>query len=157
MSMEIKSTVFNDGERIPDFNVMKAIGGDNTSLPFQWTNVPAGTKSFAFSIIDTHPVANNWIHWLVINIPVSSINIAEGVSLRNMTVGCLELRNSFGKAGYGGPQPPEGSGDHTYVCTVYALSIGKLYFRINPSFSDFKEALEGSILAQASITGKYGR
>lgn len=155
--MKLTSSSFKDGERIPDLFVMKDIGGENISLGFEWSNAPADTKSFAFSIIDPHPVANNWVHWLVVNIPASSTSIAEGASLRNMTLGCVELINSYGKSGYGGPQPPEGSGEHPYVCTVFALSVVKYNFKSNPTLADFKMALEGNILDQASITGKYGR
>ena len=155
--MEIKSSAFKDGERIPDLYVMKKIGGENISLPFEWSNAPAETKSFAFSMIDPHPVANNWVHWLVIHILPSSTGIAEGVSGRNMTVGCVEFKNSFGISGYGGPQPPAGSGDHPYVCTVYALSVPRLSFNLTISLSEFNAGLEGKILDQASITGIYGR
>ena len=155
--MELKSSAFKDGERIPDIYVMKEIGGENISLPFEWTNAPAETKSFAFSMIDPHPVANNWVHWLAINIHKSSTGIAEGASARNMTVGTVEFKNSYGKNGYGGPQPPAGSGDHPYVCTVYALSVPILHFPLSISLSDFKAGLESKILAQATMTGTYGR
>ena len=156
-NMELKSSAFNDGERIPDQYVMKAIGGQNTSLDFEWSNAPAETKSFAFSIIEPHPVANNWVHWLVINIPASTNSIAETASGKNMPAGSMEFNNSYGSFGYGGPQPPAGSGDHPYVCTVYALNVDKMDLGINASLSDFKKALEGKMLAQAIVTGKYGR
>lgn len=156
-NMELKSSSFNDGERIPDQYVMKAIGGRNISLDFEWRNAPAGTKSFAVSIIDPHPVANNWIHWLVINIPVSISRIPEGASGAKMPEGSVELQNSYGDIGYGGPQPPTGSGIHPYVCTVYALNVDKLDLSSNVSLSDFTKSLEGKILAQATIKGNYGR
>jgi phosphatidylethanolamine-binding protein (PEBP) family uncharacterized protein len=59
--------------------------------------------------------------------------------------------------GYGGPQPPRGTGDHPYVITVYALSVPRLDLSKNTSLAAFKEALAGKVLAQASITGYYGR
>ena len=154
--MKLKSSAFKDGERIPDIYVMKEVGGENMSLPFEWSDAPDETRSFAFTMIDHHPVANNWIHWMVINIPSSSDNICEGASGRNMTVGSREFRNSFGKGCYGGPQPPVGSGDHPYVCTLYAISVRVLYLDLTISLSEFKAGLEGRILAQASMTGIYG-
>lgn len=155
--MELKSAAFADEGRIPDKYIMKAIGGQNTSLPFDWGNVPAGTKSFAFSIIDPHPVADNWIHWIVINISADAGSFAEGASGKNMPAGIAELKNSYGDIGYGGPQPPVGSGDHPYVCTLYALNTDKLNLSTDVSLSDFKNAMADKILAEASITGKYGR
>ncbi len=155
--MELKSDAFDDGDNISTTYIMKEIGGENISLPFDWSNAPAETKSFAFSIVDPHPVASNWVHWFVINIPAGTNSIQEGASGKNMPAGCIELNNTYGSVGYGGPQPPPGSGEHPYVCTVYALSVDKLELGANVSLSDFKKALEGKILAQASTTGKYGR
>lgn len=155
--MDLKSSSFNDGGRIPDQYVMEAIGGRNVSFSFAWENAPVEAKSFALSIIDPHPVADNWIHWLVINIPSNSKEIAEGASGKNMPDESTELQNSYGGMGYGGPQPPTGSGLHPYVCTVYALSVDKLNLSSSVSLSDFTKSLEGKILAQGSIIGKYGR
>ncbi|MEE9165763.1 MAG: YbhB/YbcL family Raf kinase inhibitor-like protein [Nitrospinota bacterium] len=155
--MELKSDAFDDGETISTTYIMKEIGGENISLPFEWSNAPAETKSFAFSIVDPHPVANNWVHWFVINIPAGTNSIEEGASGENMPAGSMELNNTYGSVGYGGPQPPARSGDHPYVCTVYALSVDKLDLGANVSLSDFKKALEGKILAQATTTGNYGR
>ena len=69
----------------------------------------------------------------------------------------LELENSFGFNGYGGPQPPKGTGEHPYVCTLYALSVEKMDLEPETSLSEFKKALEGKILAEASLTGMYHR
>ena len=34
----------------------------------------------------------------------------------------VELLNSFGKKGWGGPQPPKNSGVHKYIFKIFALS-----------------------------------
>ncbi len=155
--MEIQSSACKDGGKIPIQYVMVAAGGKNLSLPLTWKNVPAGTKSFALSIVDPHPVAQNWVHWLVINIPVSTTSLEEGASTKKMPSGSMELKNSFGQIGYGGPQPPKGSGEHPYVVTIYALNVEKLDLGVNPSLAAFKKALEGKIIQSASMTGKYER
>ncbi len=74
-----------------------------------------------------------------------------------MPQGSVELRNSFGDIGYGGPQPPQGTGDHPYVFTFYALNVERLNLNTNTSLSVFKKALEGKVLGTATLTGKYGR
>ncbi len=153
--MEIQCSVFKDGEKIPVQYVMPAAGGKNISLPLSWTGFPLGTKSFALSMVDPHPVARNWVHWLVINIPPETTFLEEGASGRKMPAGAVELKNSFGRTGYGGPQPPKGSGEHPYVLTVYALSADKLNLSPSVSLADFKKALEGKVLQSAAITGKY--
>ena len=110
--MELSSAAFKDGEKIPIQYVMPGAGGKNISVPLSWKNVPSGTKSFALSAIDPHPVAQNWVHWLVINIPATATSLEEGASKKKMPPGSIELKSSFGDVGYGGPQPPKGTGDH---------------------------------------------
>jgi Raf kinase inhibitor-like YbhB/YbcL family protein len=155
--MEISSSAFKDQGKIPIQYVMPGAGGKNISIPLTWKNVPAGTKSFALSIVDPHPVAQNWVHWLVINIPKEVTSIEEGASKKKMPFGSMELKSSFGDIGYGGPQPPKGTGDHPYVVTLYALNVEKLDLGVNTSLSAFKKAIEGKVIESASITGKYGR
>jgi Raf kinase inhibitor-like YbhB/YbcL family protein len=156
-AMEILSYAFKDGEKIPIQYVMPGAGGKNISIPLAWENVPSGVKSFALLIVDPHPVAQNWVHWLVINIPSNVTSIEEGASRKKMPHGSTELKNSFGDIGYGGPQPPKGTGDHPYVVTLYALNVEKLDLGINTSLSAFKKATEGKVIGTTSITGRYGR
>jgi len=155
--MKLTSTAFTDGGKIPVPHVMPGAGGKNISLPLTWTGAPAGAKSFALSIVDPHPVARNWVHWLVVNIPPEVHALAPGASRSQMPAGALELQNSFGDPGYGGPQPPKGTGDHPYVTTLYALSVPHLDLGGHPALAGFQKALEGKILASASITGYFGR
>ena len=155
--MEISSLAFKDGEKIPIQYVMPGAGGKNTSVPLSWKNIPSGTKSFALAMVDPHPVAQNWVHWLVINIPANAVSIEEGASRKKMPPGSIELQSSFGDIGYGGPQPPKGTGDHPYVFTLYALNVEKLNLGVNTSLPAFKKALEGKILGSTTLTGKYGR
>lgn len=155
--MEILSSAFKDGEKIPIQYVMPGAGGKNISIPLAWKNAPAGVKSFCLTIVDPHPVAQNWVHWLVIDIPAQAPSIEEGASKKKMPKGSMELKNSWGDVGYGGPQPPKGTGDHPYVVTLYALSVEKLDLNMNTSLSAFKKAIEGKVIGSAFITGKYGR
>jgi Raf kinase inhibitor-like YbhB/YbcL family protein len=156
-AMQITSTAFQDGGKIPQKYVMPGAGGQNLSLPLVWSGAPAGVQSFALSIVDPHPVAKNWVHWLVINLPPDATSLAEGASGKNLPPGAMELNNSWGKPGYGGPQPPKGTGDHPYVVTVYALSVAKLDLPVHTDLTAFAQALEGKVLGQASLTGYYSQ
>ncbi len=155
--MEIQSSAFKDGGRIPVQYVMKAAGGKNLSIPLSWKDVPPGTKSLALSIVDPHPIAQNWVHWLVINIPPGVTSLPEGASGKGMPSGAMELKNSFGETGYGGPQPPKGSGEHPYVVTLYALNVDRVDLPVSTSLSAFKKALEGRVIGTAAITGMYSQ
>ena len=156
-NMKFSSSAFGDGERIPLKYVMSGAGGENLSPPLKWEGEPEGTKSFAISCYDPHPVARNWVHWLVVNIPASVHSLSEGASGKSMPSGAVELANSFGFVGYGGPQPPPGTGDHPYVFTVYALKTEQVNLSGSHSIKEFEEFLKPYLLCKASITGYFGR
>jgi Raf kinase inhibitor-like YbhB/YbcL family protein len=156
-AMKLSSSAFAEGAKIPQQYVMPGAGGKNVSVPLKWSEAPPGTKSFALSMVDPHPVARNWVHWLVINLPATATSLEEGASGRKLPPGAVELKSSFGDLGYGGPQPPKGTGDHPYVFTLYALSVAQLGLGPNTSLTAFQQALEGKVLASASTTGYFGR
>jgi len=156
-ALELSSPAFRDGGTIPQEHVMTAIGGKNISPPLEWRNSPEKTESFALSIVDHAPVAKRWVHWLVINIPAATSSLEAGASGGSMPEGSLELRSSYGTIGYGGPQPPAGTGQHPYVITLYALDARSIDLSQDANLSAFKETLEGHVLEKAEITGHYGR
>ena len=156
--MKIISSAFQEGKAIPTkYAYHGVVGGKNISLPLSWSEVPLETLSLALSIIDPHPVAQNWIHWFVINLPKNSTGLPEGASAKRMPASSKELYNSYGTTGYGGPEPPKGTGPHPYVVTLYALNIDSLDLPENTTLPAFKKALEGKILATAQVTGIYER
>ena len=63
-------------------------------------------------------------------------------------------KNDFGKIGYGGPCPP--SGTHRYVFRLYALDA-LLNLGANATRAMVLKAIEGHILAEGRLTGKYAR
>jgi Raf kinase inhibitor-like YbhB/YbcL family protein len=133
-------------------------GGQNLSPPLAWHNPPDGTKSFALACVDRHPIARNWVHWLVINIP-SDINVlGEGASgTAKMPARTKELNNTFGTVGWGGPQPPSGSGIHKYEFILYALNVENLDLGVNSKLEAFDKAIKGKVLAEVKLTGTYQR
>ncbi|MCF8108226.1 MAG: YbhB/YbcL family Raf kinase inhibitor-like protein [Desulfohalobiaceae bacterium] len=153
--MQLQSPAYNDKASIPVKYAMPGAGGENLSVPLTWTDPPEGTRSFALTMLDPHPVANNWIHWMVIDIPAETRKLEEGASGKQMPEGARELSNSFGKGGYGGPQPPAGTGEHPYVCTLYALSTESLDLDARASLADFEQAIQGKVLDKAEYTGIF--
>lgn len=156
--MVLTSAAFHDGQVLATKFAHQGIpGGRNLSPPLSWSDIPPSTLSLALSVIDPHPVANNWVHWFVINIPKASISLPEGASGRSMLIGARELMNSFGERGYGGPEPPKGTGPHPYQFTLYALSVPSLDLSENISLAGFQRALEGVVHSRARITGIFER
>jgi len=156
--MRVHSPALTNTKYLPTKYATKQVrGGQNISLPVKWEDVPGGTKSFVLSIIDRHPIANNWVHWYVLNIPPSTREIPEGASgdTLRLPAGSMELRNSFGGPGYGGPQPPRGSGPHEYAVTVYALNVESLSLGLGSTPDECLNALEGTVLASATAVGIF--
>lgn len=154
----VTSAAFADGGVIPVKYCLASVnGGENVSIPLEWTGAPDGTASFVVAMIDTHPVANDWVHWIVIDLPASTTGLPEGASDSAIPDAADELDNSFGEDRYGGPAPPPGSGDHEYVVTVYALDTTTVVMPEQPSAADIASAIEGHVLASASVAGVFGR
>jgi hypothetical protein len=132
-------------------------GGANLSLPVQWSGVPPGTASFVLTVVDLHPIARRWLHWAVIDLPAGVTELPEGASgrARLMPSGAIELVNTFGEPGYGGPQPPRGSGTHEYAITLTALSRPTLELIAGATLQDVERAMRGSVLASASLSGWF--
>jgi Raf kinase inhibitor-like YbhB/YbcL family protein len=152
-------TASRGGSTIPAEYAMRAVpGGRNTSIPYAWGDAPAETKSFALTLVDTAPIAHDWVHWAVVDIPESVAALAQGASgTPEMPEGAIELRNTFGVKGYGGPQPPAGTGPHTYVATLYALDVPHVEAGPAPSAAELERALAGHVIASATSLGRFGR
>ena len=132
--------------RFPSHMSCRAPAAKTCPCPWPGPGRRPGRKSFALTIIDPHPVAHNWVHWLVMDIPGDATSLAEGASGKKMPPGAVELKNSWGELSYGGPQPPKGTGDHPYVVTLYALSVPKLDLKPTAGWAELKQAMEGKIL-----------
>lgn len=144
---------------IPVKYAMKGVaGGQNTSIPYAWGVASARTKSFALTVVDKHPMAHNWVHWMVIDIPASVTCLPEGVSgSTRLPAGTRELKNTFGAVGYGGPQPPARSGPHNYVATLYALDVPSLNLPSDASLAQFESAVSQHTVASETCTGWLAR
>lgn len=154
-NMKLSSKSYPSGGLIPPKYAMKAIsGGQNISPHLLIEDIPANTQSIGLAIVDRHPMARSWVHWAVLNIPPSAAEIQEGASGR-MPAGCIELENTFGFTGYGGPQPPRGSGIHTYEITIYCLSEIITPKILRPSEKEFLSMIEGKVIGKAKISSGF--
>ncbi len=154
--MHVTSPVFGEGEPIPRRCAYRGVpGGLNVSIPVEWDDVPPGTQSFALSLVDPHPVARNWVHWLVINIPPKTTSLPEGTSGKRLPSPAKELQNTYGTMGYGGPQPPKGSGVHPYICTVYALNVPRVDLPANTTLDVFLNTIGEKTIESAAVTGTF--
>lgn len=167
VEFSVTSAAFAHGDEIPlEFCRETFTGGRNVSPPLAWSEPPAGTRSFAVTMIDRHPVARQWIHWAVVDIPPDARMLTEGASAGSaderggadtLPSGARELENTFGSPGYGGPAPPPGTGEHTYAITVHALDVATIAVGRRPTAGEFEGAIAGHVLARATIAGVLGQ
>jgi Raf kinase inhibitor-like YbhB/YbcL family protein len=150
--MEIKSTAFNHGTRIPSKHTCD---GMDVSPPLGWGNAPAGTKNFAVICDDPDAPIGTWVHWVIYDMPASTTNLPEKVPpLKELTNGAKQGMNDFRTIGYGGPCPP--SGEHRYFFKLYALD-GPTGLKPGATKAQLLEAMKGHILGEAELMGKYKR
>jgi Raf kinase inhibitor-like YbhB/YbcL family protein len=153
----LTSSAFEDGGEIPvKYCNVGVEGGENVSIPLDWDGVPADAKSLALVMVDRHEVANEWVHWAVVDIPVSTTSIGEGES-GSLTGGAWELNSTNGEPGYQGPQPPPGSGDHEYETILFALDVENSEVAEDVTFAEFLDAMDAHHIAEVSVSGFFGR
>lgn len=135
--------------------------GQNLSPQLSWQNVPAGTKSFAVTMYDKDaPTGSGFWHWVVFDLPASATELKQGAgdpAKKLLPAGAIQSITDFGKAGYGGPCPPEGDKPHQYLITVYALKTDKLGLDANASPALVGFYLNGQMLGKASVVAYYQR
>ena len=131
--------------------------GKDTSPALKWSDVPAGTKSFALIVDDPDapdPTAPKmtYVHWVLFNILPETQGFPEGV--KTLPVGTREGLNDWQRTGYGGPCPPIGT--HRYFHKLYALDA-VLNISGTPVKPELLKAMEGHVIGQATLVGTYKR
>lgn len=119
----------------------------------------------------------DFFHWVLVDIPATTGSLAEGAEGAGVTPGGApagagphglrglndythwfaddpEMAGEYG--GYDGPCPPWNDARiHRYVFTVLALDVESLGLSGTFGGKEVRQALEGHVLAEASITGHY--
>ena len=135
--------------------------GENRSPALKWSGAPRDTKSFAVTMYDPDaPTGSGWWHWVVINIPADTTELAANAGALNSTTlpkGAVQNRTDYGIAAWGGACPPQGDKPHRYIFTVYALKIDKIDVPADATAALTGYMIHANALGKASFTAKYGR
>jgi len=94
-------------------------------------------------------------HWILYDIPADVHELLENLPKdKILPNGAKQGIADFKKIGYGGPCPPNGT--HRYYFKLYALDT---LLNLEPGLKkeDILKAMNGHILAQGQIMGKYAR
>lgn len=152
MEIKITSSAFAEGGMIPS---KYTCDGANVSPPLQWDAVPEGTKSIALISDDPDAPMGTWVHWVLFNLPAQTRELPENVPPdETLPNGAKQGITDFGRVGYGGPCPP--SGTHRYFFKIYALDT-ELQIDTGAGKHGLLKAMEGHILGQGQLMGKYKR
>lgn len=148
----LTSEAFRQEEMIPR---RYTCDDENISPPLQWQQPPSGTMSFALIADDPDAPRGTFVHWVIFNIPADSRSLDEAVPVaRELANGSRQGLNSASNNGYTGPCPP--SGTHRYFFKLYALDT-MLDLPAEANKEELLAAMEGHILAQAELMGRYSR
>lgn len=165
-TIRLKSTAFEDGGMIPK---TFTCDGSDRSPPLEWSGVPESTRSLVLICDDPDAPIGTWSHWVVFNVAPQVRALKEGVPPGETIAATAadepkagddnsprarQGTNDFSKLGYGGPCPP--SGTHRYFFRLYALDI-QLDLGSSAKRSQVLKAIEGHILAEGRLMGKYKR
>jgi hypothetical protein len=152
--LSLSSPAFPRGGQIPRRHTCE---GEDVSPPLRWSGAPEGTAAFALIVEDRD--ARGFVHWVVADIPAGTSELVEGLKVGSVagdSAAPTQGRNDFGRQGWGGPCPPPGSGDHHYVCTLWALS-SPLHLGGSPSAAEVRAAASARTLGSAVLEGSFGR
>lgn len=151
-TLEVRSSLFGDGETIPTVAAHAMAGGENTSPDLSWDEGPEGTASYAVTCWDPDaPTTVGFTHWLVFDIPSSVRQLAAGA-----TPPGVAGFTDWGENGWGGMAPPAGDEPHRYVFTVYALDTDAIGGGETTTYALFRFLIRGHVFASGTLTGRFG-
>lgn len=153
--LTITSSAFEDGATIPR---KYTADGEDVSPPLTFAGVPEGAVELALICHDPDaPREGGWTHWVVYGMAPDIGGLPEAVPAEERVEepGLVQGVNSANKIGYMGPSPPAGP-PHRYQFTLYALSE-KLDLAPGATKAELEAAMEGKVIAEAMLTGMYGR
>jgi Raf kinase inhibitor-like YbhB/YbcL family protein len=147
--LAITSLAFGQLEPIPTEHTGE---GTNISPELRWSGAPEGTRQLALICHDPDaPLPHGVTHWVVYRIPADATGIEQGGGA-SFVQGVSDMSD----AGYSGPMPPEGHGQHHYYFWLYALDTE---LDAQPGFtrSQLLDQISDHVIEQARLVGTYQR
>lgn len=145
--MKIESFAFKNQEEMPS---RFTCDGENINPELFFKGVPKETKSLALIMDDPDAPMGVWGHWVLWNISPKTTKIDQN----SIPAGAVVGENSANKNEYEGPCPPNGL--HHYFFKLYALDT-VFFLDSKTKAQNLVDAMEGHIIAEAKLVGKYER
>jgi Raf kinase inhibitor-like YbhB/YbcL family protein len=156
--LALSSPDFTDGGVIP--NKFTQADPMPVSPKLEWTNVPAGTVTFALIMHDPDVAlqkkTDDVLHWMAFNIPGTAKELAGAQSAEpKLADGTIQAKNLRGAVGFMGPGAPAGTYHH-YTFELYALDT-KLDLGPDATRADVLKAIDGHIVGKGVLVGRFHR
>ena len=131
--------------------------GENISPPLSWSNVPAGTKSFALLMFDPEGRGGLGVsHWVAYGIPASTTAFAEG-AVSQLSDKYVGGKGTAELGHYLGPCTPPGTGMHHYTFTLIATDLEPGDLPAGLTREELFAKLTGHTKGAAGLVGLFGR
>ncbi|HZP78573.1 MAG TPA: YbhB/YbcL family Raf kinase inhibitor-like protein [Pseudolabrys sp.] len=156
----LTSSGFKDGTMLAKKNAGNIKGnpncvGENVSPELKWSNVPAGTTSFALVMTDPEGRGGLGVdHWVAYGIPASVTSFAEGETSKPSD----KFVGGKGTAGlnvYAGPCTPPGTTPHHYTLVLIATDLDPKALPPGLTRAELFEKLQGHAKGAAGLVGLF--
>lgn len=157
MTFKLTSVAFQAGETIPRKFTAE---GAEISPELRWSGAPETTREFALLCEDPDaPMPESFLHWMIYGISANISEIPEGLPSEGeiyYPLRALQGMNSKMRFGFTGPLPPFFHGPHRYFFRLFALNA-PVNLHPGASRAEFVAELDGKVIAEAQLVGKYAR
>ena len=155
----ITSSSFKDGQMLAKKNAGSNKSnpncvGDNVSPPLSWTNVPAGTTSFALVMTDPEGRGIGVDHWIAYGIPASVTGFAED-EVGKPSDKYVGGKGTAGQGIYLGPCTPPNQSPHHYTFILIATDLDPKALPPGLTRLELFEKLTGHVKGSTGIIGLF--
>jgi Raf kinase inhibitor-like YbhB/YbcL family protein len=156
----LTSSAFKDGTPLQKKNSNNTQGnanciGENVSPPLTWSNPPAGTKSFALTMVDPEGRGGTGvIHWVAYGIPASVTGFAEG-EVSKPSDKYVGGKGTAGQSNYMGPCTPPGM-PHHYTLILIATDLEPTELPPGLTRDELFAKLTGHTKGATGLIGLFG-
>lgn len=157
----LTSTTFKDGGIMPQRVSNKPppnpnCVGNNVSPQFSWRNPPAGTKSYAFTMVDPEGYGGmGVVHWVAYGIAPNVTSFAEG-EVSKASGKYVGGKSTQELGYYSGPCSPPGP-PHHYVFRVIATDLEPKELPPGLTLDELQSKLTGHTKGAAAMVGLFAK
>lgn len=156
----LTSTTFNDGDRLARAGAGNIAAnpncvGTNASPQLAWSNLPEGTKSLAFLMVDPEGRSGLGVtHWVAYGVPVTRTSFAAG-EIAKPPAGFTGGKSTQGLNYYMGPCTPPNTTDHHYSFIAIATDLEPDALPADLTREELLPRLAGHAKASSGLVGRF--